>query len=155
MRVKNAFRGVFRHFRDRGVAKRRQSLVAAFAVLALCGGCAGVGGLTAGSSPEVKREAVAKRAEARWDRLIKLDLDGAYAFLSPASKATMPLDLYKAKHKLGLYRAAKVKDVKCDGDACTVELDITYDFKKFKRVTTLLTEKWVISQGQAWFVDNG
>ena len=38
------------------------------------------------------------------------DLAGAYEYLSPASRATMPLDLYKAKHKVGMYRAAKVDD---------------------------------------------
>ena len=95
------------------------------------------------------------RARARWEALIKLDLDGAYAFLSPASKATMPLDLYKAKHKIGMYRAVKVDDVNCEADRCTVNLSVTYDYKRFKGVTTPLVEKWIIANGQAWFVEQG
>jgi hypothetical protein len=67
----------------------------------------------------------------------------------------MPLDLYKAKHKLGLYRAIKVDSVECQADACTVRLNLTYDYRRFKNVVTPVVEKWVISQGQAWFVDRG
>jgi hypothetical protein len=73
--------------------------------------------------------------------------------MSPESRATKPLDLYKAKHKVGMYRAVKVDNVSCEGDACTVKLTLTYDHKRMKGITTPLTEKWIISQGQAWFVD--
>ena len=118
-------------------------------------GCAGVGPLSADSPAEAKREAVATRAKARWERLIAGDLDGAYAYMSPASRKTMPLDLYKAKHKVGMYRGVKVDDVKCDGETCSVNLTITYEFRRFKNVTTPITETWIISQGQAWFVDRG
>ena len=67
----------------------------------------------------------------------------------------MPLDLYKAKHKIGMYRAVKVDDVNCEADRCTVNLSLTYDYKRFKGVTTPLVEKWIITEGQAWFVDQG
>lgn len=123
--------------------------------VALLGGCAGVGGLSANSAAEVKNETVAARAKARWQRLIDLDLAGAYEYLSPASRATMPLDLYKAKHKVGMYRSVKVDSVKCEADACTVRLSLTYDYKQVKGVTTPLVENWIITQGQAWFVDKG
>ncbi|HEX6137168.1 MAG TPA: hypothetical protein VF059_05890 [Casimicrobiaceae bacterium] len=122
---------------------------------ALLAGCASVGGLSAESSAEAKRDAVAARAQGRWNALIKGDLAAAYDYLSPASRATMPLDLYKAKHKVGLYRAAKVDGVECEADTCSVKLTITYDYKRFKGVATPLVEKWVIAQGQAWFVDRG
>ena len=153
------FSDVFRHFRTRGVAKRRQyagSLVGALAVLALAG-CATVGGpgtLTKDSSPDVKREAVAARAQGRWDALIKGDLNAAYAYLSPATRATTPLDVYKAKHKVGLYRKIKVDSVDCEGAVCTVKLTLTYDYKRrFKGIETPLVEKWVIEDGQAWLVE--
>jgi len=121
----------------------------------LLAGCAGLGGLSADTPAQAKRDAVAARAQERWNALIKGDLAAAYAYLSPASRATMPLDVYKAKHKVGLYRAAKVDNVDCDADTCTVRLLVTYDYKKFKGVGTPLVEKWVITQGQAWFVDRG
>jgi hypothetical protein len=67
----------------------------------------------------------------------------------------MPLDLYKAKHKVGMYRTVKVDGVNCDAAACTVNLLLTYDYKSFKGMTTPLVEKWIITQGQAWFVEQG
>jgi hypothetical protein len=54
-----------------------------------------------------------------------------------------------------MYRSVKIDDVKCEGEACIVKLSLTYDFKRHKGVTTPLTENWIISQGQAWFVDRG
>jgi hypothetical protein len=150
------FRDVFRPLRAQTVAKRRQWRSASLMLMCvLAAGCAGMGGLTKDSPPEAKREAVAARAKARWDALIRADLAGAYEYLSPASRAATPLDLYRSRHKVGLYRAVKVDDVNCEGEACTVKLSVTYDYKRFKGVTTLLTEKWIITQGQAWFVDNG
>lgn len=153
------FLDVLGHFGGATVAKRRQSPKWAAAVaVVLLGGCAtglGTGKLGPDASADAKREAVAARAQARWDALIKADLDGAYAFLSPASRATMPLDLYKAKHKVGLYRTAKVDGVDCEADTCTVKLSLTYDYKRFKGIATPLVEKWIITQGQAWFVDQG
>jgi len=152
------FWDVFGHFRAATVAKRRQYAgrgIGALAVLALAG-CATVGapgGLSKDSPPEVKREAVAARAQGRWDALIKGDLKAAYAYLSPAERATTPLDVYRAKRKVGLYRAAKVDAVDCEGAVCTVKLTLRYDYKRFKGVQTPLVERWVIEGGQAWIVE--
>jgi hypothetical protein len=160
-RIKRMFCDVFGHFDRTGVAKRRHSVTGPIVVVfGLLAGCAGVGGLSGDASPEVKRDVVAQRAKARWDRLIASDLAGAYEYMSPASRATTPLDLYKAKHKVGLYRSVKVDDVHCEADTCTVDLSLTYDYKgkgmkEPMEITTPLTEKWIISQGQAWFVDRG
>ena len=41
------------------------------------------------------------------------------------------------------------------GAAQAVNLSVTYDYKSFKGITTPLTEKWIITQGQAWFVEQG
>jgi len=158
-RINRVFCDVFRHSGLPAVVKRRHFSIGGGVVLvALLGGCAtglGGGGLSADTAAEAKRDAVAARAKSRWDALIKLDVEGAYAFLSPASRETMPLDLYKAKHRVGMYRAVKVESVKCEADSCTVNLSLTYDHKRFKGITTPLVEKWIITQGQAWFVDKG
>jgi len=155
-RIKRMFCDVFGHFHRGGVAKRRHSVTGPIVVaIGLLTGCAGIGGLSADAPADVKREVVAQRAQARWDRLIARDLAGAYEYLSPASRATTPLDVYKAKHKVGMYRSVKVDDVNCEAEACVVKLSLTYDFKRTKGITTPLTEKWIISQGQAWFVDGG
>ena len=153
-RVKSWFCDVLRQFEPIGVAKRRQSLYAAAlgTVLAVAG-CASMGGLSADTPAEAKQDAVAARAKARWDALIKADIASAYSYLSPATRATVALDVYKAKHKLGLYRSAKVDKVECQGEACTVHLTIVYDYKQFKSVTTPLSERWIITQGQAWLAE--
>lgn len=119
---------------------------------AFLSGCAGLG-LSADTPDQAKRDAVAARAESRWQALIKGDLPAAYEYLSPASRATVPLDVYKAKRKIGLYRSAKVEGVECVKDACTVRVRVTYDFKRFKGVETPLVEKWIIARGQAWLVE--
>lgn len=113
---------------------------------------AGLGRISADSSPEVKEKAVAARAEARWQALIKGDLDGAYQYLSPGSKATISLAAYKATHNTSIYRAAKVDKVACEGAACKVTLTVRYDYQRFKGVETLLTEQWVIEGRQAWIL---
>lgn len=140
-----------RHIREGVVAKRRQfTLILCAAVVA---GCASTPQLNADTAADVKRDAVAARAKARWDALIKLDLDSAYQYLSPATRETTPLDVYKAKHKVGIYRSAKVDDVDCKGDACTVRLTVTYDYRQFRGMQTPLVEKWIITRGQAWLVE--
>src|SRR5215475_3770308 len=112
-------------------------------------GCAGIG---VDSSPEAKQKVVAERAEARWQLLIKGDLDGAYEYLSAGSKATMPRDLYKAKVRAGNWRQASVDKVECAGEVCTVTMQITYDRKEMKGIQTPLSENWIIEKGSAWYV---
>lgn len=153
-RVNGSFWDGLRHVAMLIVAKERQFRIswAGLLVVVLLTGCAGMGRLSADSSAEVKQKAVTTRAEARWAALIKGDLDAAYQFLSPGSKATIPLDVYKATHKTGIYREAKVKSVSCERAACTVKLTLRYDYKNFKDVQTPLTEQWVIEGGQAWIL---
>ncbi len=103
--------------------------------------------------PEAMKQAVGARAEERWQALIRGDVAAAYEYLSPASRAVMPLDVYKGKHKVGMYRSAKVTSVDCDGDVCTVVMSVTYDYKRAKNIATPLTEKWIISGGRAWYVE--
>lgn len=156
-RLNWSFWDALRHFAMLTVAKRRQfripgiSALAVLAAFALAG-CAGMARLSADSSPEAKREAVTARAEARWQALLKGDLDAAYQYLSPGSKAAISLAAYKATHNTSIYRAAKVDKVTCEGAACKAILTIRYDYQRFKGVETRLTEQWVIEGGQAWIL---
>ena len=140
----------------RTVAKRRQ--LAGWGgiglVVALLAACATTAGqfVTEQSPPEVKKEVVTARANARWQALLRGDLAAAYEYLSPGVKAEMSLDLYKGKHKVGMYRAAKVESVTCEADVCTVNVSLTYDFRQTKGIVTPMFEKWVISDGRAWYV---
>ena len=139
------------------VVKRRH--LATFLVHGLLGatlaGCAHspVTGLSPDSAPDVKVAAVTARAEARWQTLIKGDLDAAYTYLSPGSRQLISLENYKRKHRVGFYRAVKIRTATCQAEVCTVQLSLTYDTKDIKGIVTPITEKWLIEQGQVWFVE--
>jgi hypothetical protein len=158
-RINRLFCDVLRHFVNSAVAKRRHLTIGAMVVVTgLVGGCATTPadpGLTPDSPADVKQTAVAARAKARWDALIKPDLASAYTFLSPASRATTSVDVYKARHNVGMYRAVTIDSVKCEADRCTVNLRLTYDYQRFKGMTTPLVERWIITDGQAWYVEQG
>jgi hypothetical protein len=138
--------------------ERHEWLAALFAAGAVAtmalGGCAGIAGfgISKDSDPTAKQKVVAQRAEARWQSLIKGDLDAAYAYLSEGSKATTPLDVYKAKIRPGLWRQAKVEKVECEAEVCKVQMQITLDHKLMKGIETPLNESWIIEKGSAWYV---
>jgi hypothetical protein len=119
-------------------------------------GCASTGGMTAEQSAAAKAAAtqqmVTDRAEARWQALIKGDLDTAYGYLSTGSKAATPLDAYKRKTGGLRWRRAEVQKVDCDGEICKVTLDLTYDMDKMKGIKTPIYESWIIENGSAGFI---
>ena len=147
-------------FSAKGVAKRRHPGLAALAFVALfaLASCAvspvGDGSAPAASS-EARSEAVAKRVNARWDALIKGDLDAAYALLSPASREATTLEQFKRNTRKGGFREAKVDKVDCGAELCTVKVWVTYDHRLMKGVQTSVEETWIFDKGQAWLVYRG
>jgi hypothetical protein len=107
------------------------------------------------STPQAKQSLVSERANARWDAMVKDDLDAAYAFMSPGSRETTSLEKFKANTRRGAFRAAKIESTTCDGDVCIVKLFVTYDHPKMKGITTPVAESWIIDGGQAWLVYGG
>jgi hypothetical protein len=137
-------------FGSRSVRARIFWLVAfALGVAAVVAGCATI---TKDSPPEAKREAVTERVNARWAALIKGDMDTAYTFLSPASRAVTSLATYKATARGKGFQQAKIEKVDCEPESCHVTLTIIYDHRKMKGIPTLLEESWVIDEGQFWYV---
>jgi hypothetical protein len=120
--------------------------------LALGVGLAGCASISADSSPEVRQKLVAERAEARWQTLIKGDVEGAYQYLSAGSKAGTSLTAYKKTVKPGIWRKAKVDKVDCEAEICKVQLTITYDYRNMHGIETILPETWIIENGSAWYV---
>jgi len=134
-------------------ATRMSGAVLLAASLLCVAGCAGMSpGITKDTPPEEKQKLVAARAEARWQALIKGDLETAYSYLSPGSRATTSLALYKAKVKPGMWHQAKVDKITCEGELCQVTMIITYDAKRMKGIETPLVETWVIENGTPWYV---
>ena len=129
----------------------RLSCVALGVALAACAG------ISVNSPPEAKQKVVAERAQARWELLIKGDVDGAYQYLSVGSKAATPPGLYKAKIKPGMWRGAKVDKVDCEAEICKVQMLITYDFRAprggvMKGIETPVPETWIIENGTVGYV---
>ena len=106
-------------------------------------------------SPEARRKAVETRVQARWDALIKGDLQASYGYLSPASRQTLTFDQYQKVTRKEGFREAKIESIDCDADACKVKLWITYDHRLMKGMNTPLEETWVFDKGQAWYVYRG
>ena len=125
--------------------------------VALGVGLAACASISVDSRPEAKQKVVAERAQARWELLIKGDVDGAYQYLSVGSKAATPLGLYKAKIKPGIWRGAKVDKVDCEAEICKVQMLVTYDFRAarggtMKGIETPVPETWIIENGTVGYV---
>jgi len=118
-------------------------------------GCASgpMGGvLSKDASPEAKAAVVTKRAQERWDALLKGDVKAAYAYLSPASRAVTSLERYQARTNPANFRSVKFENVTCQSESCQLKLWLTFDHRVMKGVETPLEETWIFENGQAWYV---
>jgi predicted small secreted protein len=132
----------------------RQGTMALLAIslAASLAGCASMSGGGKDLAPEAKQALVSERINARWNALIKGDLDRAYTFMSAGSQEAMPLKLYKEKIKPGMWRAVKIDSMNCDAEICQVKMTLTYDHKMMKGVQTPFQETWILEKGNAWYV---
>lgn len=128
------------------------------AIVALAAvGCATApfGAFTADSPAEQKSAVVRERAQARWQALIKDDIETAYGYLSPTTRDIVSLDQYKRKVARGTFRDAKIDSIQCEAELCKVTLHLTYDRARLKGMVTPLEESWIIERGQFWYVLRG
>ena len=83
---------------------------------------------------------------------MKGDLDAAYRFLSPGTRAVVSAEGYKGSFKSGFFKSATVESVKCGSpDSCDVQVAIEYGFRG-SRIKTPLPETWVMQDGNWWLV---
>jgi predicted small secreted protein len=132
----------------------RQGIALLLAVL-LAGSVAGCASMSGGGkdlAPEAKRTLVTERINARWEALIKGDLDQAYTFMSAGSREAMPLELYKVKVKPGSWRAVQVDSMQCEAEICQAKMTLTYDHRMMKGIQTPFEETWILEKGNAWYV---
>jgi hypothetical protein len=138
----------------RGTPRAAAGLSAVLLSVALAG-CASMSGggkdLTQ-LTPEAKQAMVSERINARWALLIKGDLDGAYQFLSAGSQEAMPLKVYKARTKPGMWRAVKIDSMDCETEICQAKMTLTYDHPRMKGIQTPFQETWILEKGNAWYV---
>lgn len=98
---------------------------------------------------------VEKRAGERWGQLLKGNVDAAYEYLSPATRATLTREQYKGSIRPGLWREARIVAVECEADVCRAMVEVVYDHRLIKGVRTQINENWLIRDGNAWFVHRG
>ena len=155
-----AIRYTMRHW-GKGIAREtRQSgrKLWFWGVAALIGwilaGCATYpgGGVTAESPPEVKQKVVMERAKARWQAVMQQNVEQAYGFLSPGSKATTPLAVYGGKARFKGIKSANILSAVCEAETCKVRADVVLEHRLMKSIPFELEENWVLENGQYWYV---
>jgi len=118
----------------------------------LLAACATLGGVTVESPQDVKVAAVTARVKARWQAVIEGNVEGAYGFLSPGSKAVTSVERYRARARLTGFRAADIVSVACETEVCKVSLRVTLDHRLMSGLSVPVEETWVLENGQYWYV---
>lgn len=125
-----------------------QCLLVAGAGLGL-GGCAVIDKAV---SQEASRE-VSERARERWDLVLKGQVEKSYEYLSPASRATVPLEVYRKRNTSGRWwRSMTLEKVDCRADACQVTMLLDYDLFDLKGLKRTVEETWIKDGGTWWLV---
>lgn len=87
--------------------------------------------------------------------MIAKDLDAAYAYLSPGSKSSNPLSMFKAKIRPLDWKNAAVISADCAEDQCRIKLKVALNDKRLGGdVETVVEEVWLKSSGEWWLVFN-
>jgi hypothetical protein len=116
------------------------------AAMLVLGACAAV------PPPKTAEQLVTERAQKKWDALVKGDVEAAYGFLSPGSRAVVSLQAFKDGIRQGFWRAAKVEKAVCaTPESCEAQMTIEYVVRGAK-VATPMTETWIKQDAEWWFV---
>ncbi len=133
-------------------ARRAAMAAAALAsLLLLVQGCA--------TKPVTPEDEVAIRASARWAHLVAGEIDKAYDYMAPSSKAVLTLDKYKADLSGPVkWVSGSVVGVKCEAEKCDarIRLEATPVFgprlgANMGNIVTYFDEPWLKESGQWWF----
>lgn len=127
---------------------RRLSLLALVAAGALLSACASFQ-----TKPE---DAVTKRANARWQALLKGDMVKAYTYSASGFRAVVDIEGFKRRTGIaGRWLGARVTNVSCDTPVrCKVVINLEFStlipgFSK-DRMSTHIDETWLFEDGQWW-----
>lgn len=98
------------------------------------------------------KSVVAKRAQSRWDALIKGDLAAAYEYLSPGTRVALSLEGYKAKVRPGRWKKVSVESVACERDRCDIIIILEYSYRDMKSIESRQSETWLHEGDKWWYV---
>lgn len=112
-----------------------------------------------GTNEASARVALEERVTAKWEALIRRDFAAAYAFTSPAYRATFPLDAFQRRFagKVAWRRIEVVAVDFTDDDAAVVGIDLHFVYYHPQRdqatdMVTFIQESWVRVDGQWWYL---
>lgn len=99
------------------------------------------------------------RAQVRWELLIAKQAKRAYDLLSPGSRAHLTRDQYAEAftHRPVTWLGVKVDGKKCDGDSCTLTVEVRYKAEIPQssagpiESVAYLQERWIRVDGE-WFL---
>jgi hypothetical protein len=106
-------------------------------------------------SPE---EAVALRAQERWDHLIAGNTERAWDYLSPGARSMLDRDGYVTGMRSRPVRwlEAEVVEARCESESCSVDVFVKTEapmpFAGTVPGQTVLSERWVSLDGSWYFV---
>ena len=130
-------------------ARSRARAALLLTLAAVLAGCAAM-------APSTPEEAVRERAQARWRALLAGKPEQAYQFLSPASRAVMSFERYRASlGGMAAWKSAEVFKVVCaQADRCTASIKVTYEpalrRNTLGTIETSVEEIWLLDAGQWW-----
>jgi len=115
----------------------------------MLGACAAIERATV----EESTKEVSERVQQRWDHVKQGQVDKAYQFLSPASRSTMSLEVFRKRNAAGRWwRTMKIEKVDCRTDACQVTMAVEYDLYEIKGLKKSIEETWIKDAGTWWLV---
>ena len=111
---------------------------------------------------ESQRSVLKERAEARWNALIKGDIETAYSYTSPEYRSVVSLQQYKGKYgRVISWRMAHADNVSYDGPAvATVSVEVTYRVDipgtggESIETQKAVSEKWIYKEREWWYTSN-
>jgi hypothetical protein len=111
---------------------------------------------------ESQRPLLKARAEARWDALIKGDVEKAYLYTTPEYRAVVNPQQYKGKYGRVLdWRGARVVDISYDvPTVAAVSVEVTYRIGlpgaggEVIETQKAISEKWIYKNREWWYTSN-
>lgn len=102
--------------------------------------------------PEDPAKVVSERARQRWDLILQGKVAEAYAYLSPASRSSVSLEVFRKRNSGGWWRTLEVEKVDCRQDTCQVRMVAEYDLYDIKGLKRSIDETWIKDAGTWWYV---
>ncbi len=101
-----------------------------------------------------------QRIEQRWAYLIEHDFASAWEMHSPGFKEMTPLSVFMvdmARRPIRVLEAELIS-VECEGEVCDARINLTYQVTtgptgvSRMRVPTEIEERWILHDGQWWYL---